>query len=67
MGYQIYTITENWDWARIYEVPSYVYQIYLSVVQECLLEELVYDLFRFCHDHECSPERIVRNDKAAAF
>ena len=67
MGYQIYLITENWDWARMYELPGYTYQIYLSAVQECQLEALVYDLVRFCHDHSCSPSTIAANDKAAAF
>ena len=50
MGYQIGLIFEHGAWARVYEIPSYLYEIYLSAVVECQLEEFIYDLLEFC-DH----------------
>ena len=37
MGFQVYSIFKDFDWARIYELPGYFYQIYLSADNECQL------------------------------
>ena len=59
MGYQIYKIFKDQDWVRLYELPGYLYEIYLSAVTECQVEEMLFDLAEFCDKHDCSIEAIA--------
>ena len=67
MGYLLYMVFSQESWVRLYEVPGYVYEIYLSAFDECQLEETVYDLAEFCDINDCSPKKILNNEIAAIF
>ena len=67
MGFQAYMIFKDFDWARLYELPGFVYEIFLSADQECQLEELIFDFAMFCDKHNCSLEKIIENDTSAMF
>ena len=55
MGFQMYKVFRHEEWYRLYEVPGYLYEIYLSAVIECQIEETIYDLAEFCDENDCSP------------
>lgn len=67
MGFQLYTIVKVFDWARSYELPGYIYELFLTADTECQLEELVFDLAMFCDKNSCSPATIMENDAGAMF
>ena len=67
MGYQIYQIFHEEDWIRLYEVPGFSYEIYLSVVGECQMEELVYDIQVYCDQNDCAWTAIMKEDEANIF
>jgi hypothetical protein len=67
MGFYMYKIFKYETWGKIYEIPGYLYEIYLSAIVECQIEEFVYDLAEFCDENDCSPEKIFENDVAAVF
>jgi len=60
-------ILKDLVWSRLYELPGYIYAIYLSADSECQLEELVFDLAMFCDKHNCSTKKIIENDTTAMF
>jgi len=67
MGYEIYKIFQTSDWVRLYEVPGFSYEIYLSMVSECQMEELVYDIQVYCDTNDCAWSSIVAQDESSIF
>ena len=67
MVYNFYEIIDYQIWYRLYEVPGYVYELWLVADQECQLEEAIYDIMVICDTHVCSLEKVVSNEIAAVF
>jgi len=63
----MYKIFGKEEWWRLYELPGFLYEIYLTSVLECQVEELIFDLAEFCDKNDCSIERVFENDFKAAF
>jgi hypothetical protein len=63
----MYKVFKYRTWKRLYEVPGYIYEIYLAAVVECQIEEFIFDLAEFCDENDCSPKKIFENDVAATF
>lgn len=67
MIYHVYKVFFDKEWENLFIVPGFVYDIYLSAVVDCQVEELVYDLFEFCDKHNCTAMKIIENDIASIF
>lgn len=67
MGFHIYEILRHLKWGRLYEIPGYMYEIYLSAVVECQIEETIYDLAEYCDKDGCNAEKVFNNTIGAAF
>lgn len=67
MGFEMYKVFKYEEWGKIYLIPGYVYEIYLSAYVECQVEEFIYDLAEYCDENDCTIEKIFENDVAAAF
>jgi hypothetical protein len=65
--YKFFEIIEYEIWSRLYEIPGYVYELWLVADQECQLEESIYDLIVICDTHVCSLEKVVENEIGAVF
>lgn len=67
MIYHVYKVFFDQEWQNMFIVPGFVYDIYLSAVVDCQVEELIYDLFEFCDKHNCTAMKIIENDIASIF
>ena len=65
--YKFYEILEYKIWSRLYELPGYIYELWLVADQECQLEESIYDIMVICDTHICSLEKVVTNEIGAVF
>lgn len=65
--YKTYEIIEYEIWSRLYELPGYIYDLYLIADSECELEENIYDLMVICDTHNCTLERVVENESDSVF
>lgn len=66
-GFQTYLVIYTMNWARLYEMPGYIYDIILMADKECELEESIYDLFEFCSLYDCTIEKQLENDVSMIF
>ena len=67
MGYRIAQLIKNEEWVKLYEVPGFVYDILIMAVDKCGLEENMYDLMAFCSNHDCSFEKLAKNELGQIF
>lgn len=44
-----------------------MYEIYLSAVVECEVEDTIFDLFEFCDKKSCSPGKLLENQLGTTF
>lgn len=65
--YNFYEICSYQVWSRLYEVPGYIYELWLVADQECQLEEAIYDMMVICDTHVCTLEKVVSNEIGAIF
>ena len=65
--YKFYEIVEYEIWERLWEVPGYLYELWLVADQECELEAGIFDLMVICDTHVCTLEKVVTNEIAAIF
>jgi hypothetical protein len=63
----VYEIYEYKIMYRLYELPAYLYDLYLIADSECELEEKIYDLMVICDTHICSLEKVVENEQDSVF
>jgi hypothetical protein len=54
MIFLVYRVFFEGQLQNMFIVPGFVYDLYLSATQECQMEELVYDIFEFCDNHNCT-------------
>ena len=65
--FKTYDILMYQKWARLFEVPGHIYNLYLIADLQCRLEENIYDLLVICDTHNCTFERLVENEEQAIF
>jgi hypothetical protein len=65
--FKFFEIIEYQIWSRLWEIPGYLYELWLVADQECQLEESIYDLIVICDTHVCTLEKVVDNEIGAVF
>ena len=48
IGFETYSIFEYENWAELYELPGFLYQLWLMLDVSCELEDMLYDIMIFC-------------------
>jgi len=66
-GFNVYIIIYFFKWARLYEMPGYVYDLFIMFDKECEIEESIYDIIDFCSTYDCTLEKQLENDVAMIF
>ena len=66
-GFNVYMIIRFFNWARLYEMPGYIYDLTIMADKECEIEESIYDVLEFCSNNDCTFEKQLENDVAAIF
>jgi len=67
VGYNLYSIFYDQSWLKLYEIPGMCYTLFTMFDNYCQIEEEFFDLWSFCHYHDCSPQTIFRNEASHIF
>lgn len=51
----------------MYEIPGKIYSFITMLDQSCGVEELIFDLWKFCYDKDCSVSAILQNQAKSVF
>jgi len=55
------------QWVRLYEVPGYIYELYLTTTDQCEIVDVFYDLAEYCDSADCSLHKIFDNNFSSVF
>ena len=67
MGFELYKVINDFEWARFYELPFYSYQLFLMFDKECETEGVLYDVVMACNENRCSMDKILENETRFIF
>lgn len=60
-AYNFISIFLDLEWYKLYEIPGKLYSFLTMLDQSCGVEELIFDLWKFCYDKDCSVHTILQN------
>ena len=62
LGFKIFSILAYLEWAKIYEIPMYSLSLYEMFVQDCQIQEFLFDIISFCGKHGCTVSQLWQNE-----